>query len=105
MKKIILLFILIPCISIAATMKMIGQKGDPAEVIKVIKVKMYDNYYEPNDDDILPLWQLDDGIIEGALLARYPENGNVRIRREAEGKDAWRYTLIFIDESDVDLLE
>ena len=49
MKKIILLFILIPCISIAATMKMIGQKGDPAEVVKVIKVKMYDNYYEPSE--------------------------------------------------------
>ena len=48
MKKIILLFILIPCITIAATMKMIGQKGDPAEVVKVIKVKMYDNYYEPS---------------------------------------------------------
>ena len=44
MKKIILLFILIPSISIAATMKMIGEKGDPAEVVKVIKVKMYDNY-------------------------------------------------------------
>ena len=49
MKKIILLFILIPCISIAATMKMIGQKGDPTEVVKVIKVKMYDNYYEPSE--------------------------------------------------------
>ena len=49
MKKIILLFILIPCISIAATMKMIGEKGDPAEVVKVIKVKMYDNYYEPSE--------------------------------------------------------
>ena len=49
MKKIILLFILIPSISIAATMKMIGQKGDPAEVVKVIKVKMYDNYYEPSE--------------------------------------------------------
>ncbi|MDB9825550.1 cupredoxin domain-containing protein [Candidatus Pelagibacter sp.] len=49
MKKIILLFILIPGISIAATMKMIGQKGDPAEVVKVIKVKMYDNYYEPSE--------------------------------------------------------
>ena len=57
------------------------------------------------DDDVLPLWQLDDGIIEGALMARYPENGNVRIRREAEGEDAWRYTLIFIDETDEDLLE
>ena len=48
MKKIILLFILIPCITIAATMKMIGEKGNPAEVVKVIKVKMYDNYYEPS---------------------------------------------------------
>ncbi len=48
MKKIILLFILIPCISFAGTMNMIGEKGDPAEVSKVITVKMYDNYYEPN---------------------------------------------------------
>ena len=48
MKKIILLFILIPCISIAASTNMIGEKGDPAEVVKVIKVNMYDNYYEPN---------------------------------------------------------
>ena len=49
MKKIILLFILIPSISIAASMNMIGKKGDPAEVSKVIKVKMYDNYYEPSE--------------------------------------------------------
>jgi uncharacterized cupredoxin-like copper-binding protein len=49
MKKIILLFILIPCISIAASMSMIGEKGDPAKVVKVIEVKMYDNYYEPSE--------------------------------------------------------
>ena len=49
MKKIILLFILIPCISIAASMNMIGEKVDPAEVVRVIKVKMYDNYYEPSE--------------------------------------------------------
>jgi len=60
---------------------------------------------ETEGDDVLPLWQLDDGIIEGALLARYPENGNVRIRREPEGDDAWRYTLVFIDETDEELLE
>ena len=47
MKKIILLLILIPSISIAGTMNMMGEKGDPAEVSKVIIVKMYDNYYEP----------------------------------------------------------
>ena len=49
MKKILLLFILIPSISIAASMNMIGEKGDPAEVVRVIKVKMYDNYYEPSE--------------------------------------------------------
>ena len=49
MKKILLLFILIPCASIAATMNMIGEKGDPAEVVQVIKVKMYDNYYVPSE--------------------------------------------------------
>ena len=51
--------------------------------------------------EALPLWELDDGIIEGALLARYPEDGNVRIRREEiedSGEPAWRYTLIFIDD-------
>ena len=49
MKKIILLFILIPSISFAASMSMIGEKGDPAEVVRVIKIKMYDNYYEPSE--------------------------------------------------------
>ena len=49
MKKIILLFILIPSISIAGSMNMIGEKGDLAEVTKVIEVKMYDNYYEPSE--------------------------------------------------------
>jgi uncharacterized cupredoxin-like copper-binding protein len=28
---------------------MIGEKGDPAEVDRVIKVKMYDNYYVPSE--------------------------------------------------------
>ena len=52
MKKIILLFILIPSISIAASMNMIGEKGNSADVSKVITVKMYDNYYEPSKFEI-----------------------------------------------------
>tara|TARA_B100001093_G_scaffold186654_1_gene179269 strand:+ start:561 stop:878 length:318 start_codon:yes stop_codon:yes gene_type:complete len=48
MVKIIILFILIPSISIAESMKMIGEKGNLANVSKIIKVKMYDNHYEPN---------------------------------------------------------
>ena len=52
MKKIIMLLILIPSISFAGSMSTIGEKGDPAEVSKVIVIKMYDNYYEPNKLEI-----------------------------------------------------
>ena len=31
---------------------MIGEKGDPREVSRVIQVKMYDNYYEPSEFQI-----------------------------------------------------
>ena len=53
MLRIILLFILIPSISIAGSMNIIGEKGNPADISKVIKVKMYDNYYEPNKFKVL----------------------------------------------------
>ena len=49
MKKLILLFILIPTISIAESMNMIGEKGKTEEVDRVIEVKMYDTFYEPNE--------------------------------------------------------
>ena len=48
MKTLILLFIFIAFNSNAASMKMIGSKGDPNDVSRIIEVKMYDNYYEPN---------------------------------------------------------
>ncbi len=54
------------------------------------------------EEAVLPLWELDDGIIEGALRARYPEESNVRVRRE-DGKsdeELWRYTLIFVEENE-----
>ena len=47
-KKILLLLILVPNISFASSMKMIGEKGNMSEVSKVIEVKIYDNYYEPS---------------------------------------------------------
>ena len=54
------------------------------------------------EEEVLPLWELDDGIIEGALKSRYPEDSNVRIRREEDQSDdeLWRYTLVFVDESE-----
>ena len=31
---------------------MIGEKGNPSEVSRIIQVKMYDNYYEPSEFNI-----------------------------------------------------
>ena len=50
MLKIFGIFLIfIPSICFASSMKMIGEKGDIKDVTKVITVKMYDNYYEPNE--------------------------------------------------------
>ena len=48
MKKLILIFIFIPNILFAGSMKAIGAKGKAENVDRVIKVTMYDNYYQPN---------------------------------------------------------
>ena len=41
----------------------------------VVKLAHPEDMDNPNS---LPLWELDDGIIEGALMSRYPSTGNVR---------------------------
>ena len=48
MKKLILLFIFIPNILYAGSIKAIGLKGNEKDVDRVITVLMYDNYYKPN---------------------------------------------------------
>ena len=45
---IILIILIFPSISYSASMNMIGEKGDPNKIDRVVKIKMYDNYYEPN---------------------------------------------------------
>jgi uncharacterized cupredoxin-like copper-binding protein len=40
---------MLPSISLAASMSMIGEKGKLSEVNRVIEIKMYDNFYEPNE--------------------------------------------------------
>ena len=49
MKKLILIFIFIPNVLFAGSMKAIGVKGKAENVDRVIKVTMYDNYYQPNN--------------------------------------------------------
>ena len=48
MKKLIFIFIFIPNILLAGSMKSIGVIGSEENVDRVIKVSMYDNYYKPN---------------------------------------------------------
>ncbi len=52
MKKLLLLFFIIPNILFASSMKMIGEKGKLSEVGRTIEIKMYDNYYEPKEINI-----------------------------------------------------
>ena len=47
-KYFTIILILTPTLCSASSMKMIGEKGNVKDVSKVITVKMYDNYYEPN---------------------------------------------------------
>ena len=49
MKKLILIFLIIPNILFASSMKMIGEKGKLLDVSKTIEIRMYDNYYEPRE--------------------------------------------------------
>jgi len=45
---LIILLLTISSKTFAASVKMIGEKGDPNNVDRIINIKMFDNYYEPN---------------------------------------------------------
>ena len=49
-KKIIIIFfsLFFSTLSYSASMNIIGEKGDPNKIDRVVNIKMYDNYYEPN---------------------------------------------------------
>ena len=44
----ILIIFFFTTIAYSASMNMIGEKGDPNKIDRVVSIKMYDNYYEPN---------------------------------------------------------
>lgn len=35
-------------VSYSESMQMIGEKGDPKKIDRIVNIKMYDNYYKPN---------------------------------------------------------
>ena len=52
MKKLILIFFLIPNILFASSMKMIGEKGKLSQVNRTIEIKIYDNYFNDLNQEI-----------------------------------------------------
>ena len=52
MRLLILILFLIPNIVFAGPMKMIGEKGNPSKVKRIITIKMHDNYFEPSEINI-----------------------------------------------------
>ena len=66
---------------------------------KIIKVHLLP---DADNSDQLPLWELDDGIIEGTLLSRYSSMKEVIIERiqSADNKDEFcRYNLVLSDDN------
>ena len=52
----------------------------------------------------MPLFELDDVIIEGVLTTRYPEDGDVVIRREdGVGDEYSRYHILFRSDSLIEI--
>ena len=49
LKIILILIFFVANNSFASSTKMIGEKGKVNEVSRVIKINMFDNYYEPNE--------------------------------------------------------
>ena len=67
-------------------------------------VKVYLQNKQEDTEDSLPLFELDDGIIEGVLATRYPEGGEVGIRREDGVDDEYsRYHLLFRSDSLIEI--
>ena len=52
MKIFIFLLFFISNLGFAASINHIGEKGESSEVDRVIEIKMYDNYFEPNQINI-----------------------------------------------------
>ena len=54
-------------------------------------------HHPPQDDpDALPMWEMDDGIIEGALTNRFAKDSQIAIKRvegSGETNDLWHYLI------------
>ena len=78
------------------------------DVDPVFHVKVGLSHPPIEDPDALPMWEMDDGIIEGALRTRFSKDSNIVIQRvEGSGEpgDLWNYIIQRLKNSIVELSE
>jgi hypothetical protein len=76
----------------------LGELSYDADPIFHIKVHLLP---DANNSDQLPLWELDDGIIEGTLISRYSSIKEVsieRIQSSENEQEFCRYNLVLSDD-------
>ena len=78
------------------------------DVDPVFHVKVGLSHPPIEDPDALPMWEMDDGIIEGAIRTRFSKDSDVVIQRvEGSGEvgDLWNYIIQKLKTSAVELSE
>ena len=109
MKKIIsfILWLVLTNNVFAASMNMIGEKGNPNDVDRIIYIKMYDNYYEPN------LIKIQKGetikfVVQnlGEMVHEYNiENKEMHIKHQPEMQKLVEHGILLVDKIDMEKMK
>ena len=76
------------------------------DVDPTFQVKVGLNHPPVNNPDALPMWEMDDGIIEGALRHRFSKDQDIIVKRadgSGESADLWNYMILKQSQESVEL--
>jgi len=76
------------------------------DVDPTFHVKVGLNHPPVEDPDALPMWEMDDGIIEGALRHRFSKDEDIVINRtkgSGDSHDLWNYMIVKQDQESTEL--
>ena len=76
------------------------------DVDPTFHVKVGLNHPPVEDPDALPMWEMDDGIIEGALRHRFSKDEGIVINRtegSGESHDLWNYMIVKQEQDSTEL--
>ena len=107
MKYLFIIIFLFTTNSIAASMSMIGEKGDPNKVDRTINIKMYDNYYEPNSIKVKK-GETIKFIVQnlGEMVHEYNiANKEMHIKHQPEMEKMVEHEILLVDKIDMDKMK